>query len=101
MIDARGIGAVFLQPSEYVRIQAHSDQLLWGTPELGQLLIGERGNIGVVDPRSVRPLRGLFQIDSALARICFAGRDDADNFFAIWVLLTIRMHHERDARKNL
>jgi hypothetical protein len=35
-----------------------------------------------------RLLRGLLQIDSALTRICFPGRD-ADDFFAIGVLLTI------------
>src|SRR6266853_682963 len=44
-----------------------------------------------------RSVSGLFQIDSALMRICFPGRDDADNFFAIWVFLTIHMHHEQDS----
>ena len=44
-----------------------------------------------------RSVRGLFQIDSALARICFPGRDDADDFFAIQVLLTTHMHHEEDS----
>jgi len=27
--------------------------------------------------------------------ICFPGRDDADNFFAICVLLAINMHHKQ------
>jgi hypothetical protein len=28
-------------------------------------------------------------------RVCFPGRDDADDFFAIWVLLTIHMYNEQ------
>src|SRR4051794_40281433 len=42
-----------------------------------------------------RSVRGLFQIDSALARICFPCRDDADDFFAIWFLLTIYMRYKQ------
>ncbi len=77
-----------------------------------ELLIGERWNIGIVDmvtsPRFClfatpsraafwRSVRGLFQIDSALALICLAGRDDADNFFAIWMLLKIHMDYQQDS----
>jgi len=55
VIDTRGIaGAVLLKPFEYVGIQADSDQFLGRTPELSELLIGERRNIGIVDLRNVR-----------------------------------------------
>jgi hypothetical protein len=103
VIDARGIaGAVLLQPFEDVGTQAHGYQFLGRTPELCELLVGERRNIGIVDlggfyaarlfrtPSSeafCRSVRGLLQIDSALTRICFPGRDDADDFLAIFVFL--------------
>jgi hypothetical protein len=55
VIDARGIaGAVLLKPFENVGIQAHGNQFLGRTPELGELLIGERWNIGIVDLGNVR-----------------------------------------------
>ena len=55
VIDARGIaGAELLEPFEYVGIQTHGHQFLGRTPELGELLIGERRNIGIVDLRSIR-----------------------------------------------
>ncbi len=55
VIDARGVaGAVLLKPFEYVGIQAHGHQFLGRTPELGELLIGKRRNVGIVDLRNVR-----------------------------------------------
>src|SRR5439155_24843367 len=55
IINARGIaGAVLLKPFEYVGIQTHGHQILWRTAELGELLVGERRNIGIVDLRNVR-----------------------------------------------
>jgi hypothetical protein len=55
VIDARGIaGTVLLKPFEYVGIETHGHQFLWRTPELGELLIGERRNIGIIDLRNVR-----------------------------------------------
>jgi hypothetical protein len=57
VIGARGIaGAVSLQPLEYIGIQAHRHQLLGWAPELGELLLRERRNIGIVDLTTVRPL---------------------------------------------
>ena len=54
VIDARGIaGAVLLKPFEDVRGKTDSHQFLGRTPELGELLIGERRNIGIVDLRNV------------------------------------------------
>jgi hypothetical protein len=53
MIDARGIAcAVSLKPFEYVSVQTHGDQFLWRATKLGELLVGESRNIGIVDPRS-------------------------------------------------
>ena len=55
VIDARGIaGTVLLKPFEYVGIQTHGHQFLGRTPELSELLIGERRNIGIVDLRGIR-----------------------------------------------
>jgi hypothetical protein len=50
VIDAGGVaGAVFLKPFEHVGIQTHGHQFLGRTPELGELLIGKRRNIRIVD----------------------------------------------------
>ena len=50
VIDARGVaGAVSLKPFEHVGIQTYGYQFLGTAPKLGELLIGERRNIGIVD----------------------------------------------------
>jgi hypothetical protein len=60
VIDARGVaGAVLLEPLEYVGIQTHGHQFLGRTPELAELLIRERRNIGIVDHSRVRSLLSL------------------------------------------
>lgn len=52
MIDARGIAcAVLLKPFEYVGVETHGDQFFGRAPELGELLVGERRNIGIVNFR--------------------------------------------------
>jgi hypothetical protein len=57
MIDARRIAAaVLLKPFKYIGIEAHGYQFLGRTPELGELLVGERRNIGIVDPSNIRTL---------------------------------------------
>ena len=50
LIDTRRIArAELLKPFKNVGIQTHGHQLLGRTPELRELLIGERWNIGIVD----------------------------------------------------
>jgi len=57
VINARRIaGAVLLKPFEYVRVKTHSHQFLRRTPELGELLIGERRNVGIVDSINIPAL---------------------------------------------
>src|ERR1017187_2632589 len=54
VIDTGGIaGTILLKPLEYVGIQTYGHQFLWRTAELAELLIGELGNIGMVELRNV------------------------------------------------
>lgn len=54
-VDARRIAsAVLLKPFEYVGIQTHGYQFLWGLPKLGELVVGERRDLGIVDLRNIR-----------------------------------------------
>src|SRR6266436_6567307 len=55
VVNARGIASpVLLKPFEHVGIQAHGHQFLWRRPELGELLIAELRNVGIVDLRNAR-----------------------------------------------
>jgi hypothetical protein len=54
VIDAGGIaGTILLKPLEYVGIQTHGHQFFGRTAELAELLIGELGDIGIVELRNV------------------------------------------------
>jgi hypothetical protein len=47
-------GTILLKPLEYVGIQTHGHQFFGRTAELAELLVGELGNIGIVELRNVR-----------------------------------------------
>jgi hypothetical protein len=57
VINTRAIArTVLLKPFEDVGIQTHGYQFLWRTPELTELLLGERRNIGIIDLRGILAL---------------------------------------------
>jgi hypothetical protein len=59
-VDAGGIaGAVLLQPFEDVGVQTHGDELFGGPAKPTELLVGERGDVGVVDSGVVAALLAL------------------------------------------
>ncbi len=45
-------------------------------------------------------LSALLNISSALTLVCFAGRDDTDDFFAILFVLSINVHYQQQRQST-
>ncbi len=55
VIDARRIaGPIFPEPIQHIGVQPYGDKFFRRTPELSELFIGQRRDVGIIDRGNVR-----------------------------------------------